>query len=56
VTGAERLLAACRREPVDATPVWFMRQSGGSLPAYLRLRERLFMLLVSPLNFVADPL
>jgi len=40
VTGAERLLAACRREPVDATPVWFMRQSGGSIPAYLALRER----------------
>ena len=40
MTGAERLLAACRREPVDATPVWFMRQSGGSLPAYLALRER----------------
>jgi uroporphyrinogen decarboxylase len=39
MTGAERLLAACRREPVDATPVWFMRQSGGSLPAYLALRE-----------------
>ncbi len=40
MTGAERLLAACRGEPVDATPVWFMRQSGGSLPAYLALRER----------------
>ena len=40
MTGAERLLAACRREPVDATPVWFMRQSGGSIPAYLALRER----------------
>ncbi len=40
MTGAERLLAACRGEPVDATPAWFMRQSGGSLPAYLALRER----------------
>jgi uroporphyrinogen decarboxylase len=40
VTGAQRLLAACRGEPVDTTPVWFMRQAGGSLPAYLALRER----------------
>ena len=40
MTGAERLVAACRGQPVDATPVWFMRQSGGSLPAYLALRER----------------
>lgn len=40
MTGAERLLAACRSRPVDATPVWFMRQSGGSLPAYRALRER----------------
>lgn len=40
MTGAERLLAACRGEPVDATPVWFMRQAGGSLPRYLALRKR----------------
>ncbi|MFP5342515.1 MAG: uroporphyrinogen decarboxylase [Candidatus Limnocylindria bacterium] len=40
MTGAERLLAACRSEPVDATPVWFMRQSGGSLAHYRALRER----------------
>ncbi len=39
MTGVERLLAACRGEPVDATPVWFMRQAGGSLPRYLALRE-----------------
>ncbi|MGK2851211.1 MAG: uroporphyrinogen decarboxylase [Candidatus Limnocylindrales bacterium] len=40
MNGAQRLLAACRGEPVDATPVWFMRQAGGSLPRYLELRER----------------
>ena len=40
MTGAERFLAACRGDPVDATPVWFMRQAGGQLPAYLALRER----------------
>jgi uroporphyrinogen decarboxylase len=40
MTGAERLLAACRGQPVDTTPVWFMRQAGGSLPRYLALRER----------------
>lgn len=40
MTGEERLLAAARRQPVDATPVWFMRQAGGSLPGYLALRER----------------
>ena len=40
MTGAERMLAACRGEDVDATPAWFMRQSGESLPGYLALRER----------------
>lgn len=38
--GRERLLAAARGERVDTTPIWFMRQAGGSLPAYLALRER----------------
>jgi uroporphyrinogen decarboxylase len=40
MNGRQRFLAACRLEPVDATPVWFMRQAGGRLPDYLELRER----------------
>jgi uroporphyrinogen decarboxylase len=40
MSGRQRFLAAANCQPVDATPVWFMRQAGRSLPEYRRLRER----------------
>jgi len=49
----DRFLRACRREPVDVTPVWFMRQAGRYQPEYRKIREKYTLMEICKIPEVA---
>jgi uroporphyrinogen decarboxylase len=44
LTSAQRFLNACRQQPVDCTPVWFMRQAGRYMSEYRAIRAKYTLL------------
>lgn len=49
MTGSERMRAASPLQPVDATPVWFMRRAGRSVLPQTRIAD-----LQRPFAFVCE--